>query len=272
MTYRQNVPCSMLHVSCFMTDLIRDNIPNIRFLSDMKDFVFDVAWFEKAPNAEIYYMYRGLSKDKNDMEIMGKNDLRYDVTVVPPKMLGSEFTKTIGHEHAMVPNANITYTEIYEVLKGEAIYLLQKYENNKVTKIYAVHTKAGEKCVIPPNYGHVTINASNQELVMANWVESHFKSGYTLFKNNRGAGYYALANVGTKSLQRDLVPTNNAGIKWIRNENYGEIPEIKICDAKDFNWLCEKFGINPIIPMYNLINEIEKLDFLKHPQKYDWEN
>jgi glucose-6-phosphate isomerase len=265
-----------------MIDLIRDNIPSIRFLSDMKDFVFDVSWFEKTPNTEIYYMYRGLAKNEKDKQAIEKNDLRYDITVVPSKMLGAEFTKTIGHEHAMVPDTDMSYTEIYEVLEGEAIYLLQKRENeffsagkeernNQISDIYAVKTKAGEKCIIPPNYGHVTINASNQELIMANWTDRHFKSDYSFFKNNRGAGYYALANAGTESLQRDLVPANNIGIKWIKNENCGEIPDIKVYEAKDFNWLCEKFGINPAIPMYNLINDIKKLDFLKHPQKYNWE-
>jgi len=223
----------------------------------MKDFVFDVSWFENAPNAEIYYMYRGLAKDENDKQAMEKNNLRYDITTVPPRMLGMEFTKTIGHEHALVPNTNITYTEIYEVLKGEAIYLLQKSKDRKIIDIYAVKTKAGEKCIIPPNYGHVTINASNQELIMSNWVESHFKSDYELFKKNRGAGYYALKNEN--------------GLNWQKNKNYEEVPDIRIYDAIDFLPIFGKFGMNFSAPMYRLVNEIEKLDFLKYPQRYAWD-
>ncbi len=167
----------------------------------MKDFLYDQKWAESAPNSEIYYMYRGMAKDERDKETAKQNSLRYNITLIPPRMLGAEFVKTVGHEHALVPGTNISYTEIYEVLKGEAYYLLQKYENKfsftgkeengKILDIYAVHTKEGEKCIIPPNYGHVTINASGEEVVMANWSENTFKSNYTLFKNCQGAGYYA---------------------------------------------------------------------------------
>src|SRR4030042_4360623 len=255
-------------------DLIKDNIPDIRFLHDMKDFVYDEKWFASAPNLEVYYMYRGLAKDENDKKIMAENNLRYDITVIPPQMLGLEFTKTIGHEHALVPNANLTHTEIYEVLEGESYYLLQKHENGKITDIYAVHTKIGEKCIVPPNYGHVAINASDKELIMANWSESNFKSDYSLLQKNRGAGYYALSPAVIASqvkLGETILPNiNTQNINWEKNNNYSNVPKLKICDAKDFNYLLEQFGIDPNTPMYDLVNSIDKLDFLKNPQKYEW--
>ena len=251
----------------------------------MKDFVYDEKWFANAPNLEVYYMYRGLAKDENDRKIMAGNNLRYDITVIPSQMLGLEFTKTIGHEHALVPNTNLTHTEIYEVLEGEAYYLLQKHENGKITDIYAVHKKIGEKCIVPPNYGHVAINASDKELIMANWSESNFKSDYSLFQKNRGAGYYALsAEASAKAdapspsviasqvkLGEIIQPNiNTQNINWKKNNNYGNVPKLKICDAKDFNYLLEQFGLDPHVPMYDLVNNIEKLDFLKNPQKYVW--
>ncbi len=80
----------------------------------MKMVLHDQKWVKTAPNIELYYMYRGLKK---------KNGARYDITVIPPKMLGKEFVKTKGHYHIG------SYGEIYIVLKGKAIYLMQKEKN-----------------------------------------------------------------------------------------------------------------------------------------------
>lgn len=248
-----------------MIDFIKDNVPDIRFLNDMKDFVYDKKWAESAPNYEMYYMYRSMAKDENDKEKISKNNLRYNITIISPQMLGQEFPKTIGHEHGLVPNEDITYPEIYEVLEGEAIYLLQKRDNNKIIDIYAVKTKAGEKCIVPPSYGHVTINASGKDVIMADWSEKNFKSDYSPLRNNRGAGYYALRNPSV------ILSEANNPIDWQKNNNYSEIPELKIYNAKDFNWLFKRFGINMDTPMYDYLNNPEKLDFLKHPQKYKWE-
>ena len=249
------VGCSLLSV---VINLIKDNIPDIRFLYDMKDVLFDQDWLKTAPNFEVYYMYRGLSQNGKDKEIMEKNDLRYDITVMEPKMLGSEFPKTLGHKHAKT-DFSLTYPEIYEILEGSCEFLLQKSDGNNVTDAYVALVKKGEKLIIPPDYAHFMLNVFDTEIIMANWSEKNFKSDYQPIKEKHGACYYA-----TKSNE------GPSFVKWVKNMNYVNIPELKICSAADFNWLLEKFGINPAEPMYNLVNDISKLDFLKNPQKYEW--
>ena len=69
---------------------LKDKTPDIRYLNDIKEVLFDQEWAKTAPNYELYYMYRGLQE---------KDNLRYDITVIPPRMLGEEFTKTKGHYH-----------------------------------------------------------------------------------------------------------------------------------------------------------------------------
>jgi len=45
--------------------------PDIRYLKDMKEVVYDKEWLKKAPrDLELYYMYRGIKK---------KDGLRYDI-------------------------------------------------------------------------------------------------------------------------------------------------------------------------------------------------
>ncbi|MFH1820658.1 MAG: glucose-6-phosphate isomerase family protein [Candidatus Nealsonbacteria bacterium] len=156
----------------------------------MKKVLYDKAWAKTAPNYELYYMYRGLKK---------KDGLRYDITVIPSRMLGQEFTKTKGHEH--VGNNG----EIYLVLQGEAVFLLQKRKNGKILDIYAVKTKKGGVCAIPQGYGHLTINPSKNKLVMANWMAEEAKSDYLPYEKYQGAGYYLTEKGWTKNKNYDKV-------------------------------------------------------------------
>lgn len=174
---------------------IKNKQPEIRYLYDMKNVLYDKKWAKTAPNYELYYMYRGVKK---------KNGLRYDITVLPPKMLGKEFVKTKGHEHSE------NYGEIYIVLKGEAIYLMQKYKNKKFGDVYAVKSKKGEAVIIPPGYGHITINPGTKELIMANWLDEKCEGVYDTIQKKQGACYFY-----TKD-------------GWIKNKNYKSTPKLRL--------------------------------------------
>lgn len=168
--------------------------PEIRFLNDMKGVVYDQEWLKKTANFEIYYMYRGVKT---------KGELRYDITKIKAKMLGKEFPKTKGHEHLE------NFQEVYKVFKGKAIFLFQKYRNNKIEDVYAVRAKTGAVIIVPPYYGHITINPSKEELIIANWISKKCKNSYNLFEKRQGACYYY-----TKS-------------GWIKNENYKKVPGLR---------------------------------------------
>lgn len=160
--------------------------PDIRRLYDMKEVIYDKEFLENAENIELYYMYRGVFLDETDKKTMEENNLRYDITIIPPMKIGKEFVKTAGHYHPFIPGTNVTYPEVYEVLEGEAHYLLQKKENDKITDVVLVSAGKNEKVIIPPGYGHVTINPSKNVLKMANWVASGFLSRYEHIKKNAG--------------------------------------------------------------------------------------
>ena len=187
-----------------------------------------------------YYMYRNVCR-LEDKALFAEHDLRYDITVLPPLRLGKEFNKTFGHFHAVKPGTNLTYTEVYGVLHGEAHYILQNEERFIVFK-----AKQGDKVVIPPNYGHVTINPGEETLVMANWLEKNFSSDYGAFKNNQGAMYFETEE------------------GWLANQNYEKVLEREEGRPKNV----PEFGLTDE-PMYLTgINAPEKLDFLKNPDNY----
>ena len=191
---------------------------------------------EENKDTILYDMYRAIYEDE---------DLRYDITVIPPAMLGTEYVKTTGHFHPGL------YPEVYEVLNGEAYYLLQKKDGSD---FIIVHARKGDKVVIPPNYGHITVNAGKKTLVMANWVSNRFKSEYGEIKKKRGAMYY-------------LEEGENGELKITRNPNYEDVPGIQVMRPAD---LIDRFGLERNVPMYSLISEApEKLDFLNNPGKYE---
>ncbi|HCC60117.1 MAG: hypothetical protein A2402_01060 [Candidatus Staskawiczbacteria bacterium RIFOXYC1_FULL_37_43] len=191
--------------------------PDVRKLSDMKNVIYDKKWLKTADNVELYYMYRGLEE---------MDGLRYDVTLIPAKMLGSEFVKTKGHYHIG------DWQEIYTVIKGQAIYLMQKKNNKeKIKDVYFVKAKKGESIIIPSGYGHVTINPSEtQELKIGNWISEDCESDYSDFERLQGACYY-YAKKGPASAKASASDESSAGqvgeAKWIKNENYKDIPPLR---------------------------------------------
>jgi glucose-6-phosphate isomerase len=227
--------------------------PDVRCLEDMKSVIYDKEWLNTAPDMELYYMYRDLSKNQNDLTKIIKNDLRYDITILRPQRLGKEFNKTLGHDHPIVPGTSITYPEIYEVLDGKAIFILQDSNGDEIKDIVAVKAGKGDKVIIPPNYEHLFINVGKIDLKVCNWISRSFSTHiYKPFKLKHGFGYYALKGF--------------LKIRWIKNQNYASVPDIKFKSPNQFY----KFYIQKHQPVYDLIEQPSKLDFLKNPQKYNW--
>jgi glucose-6-phosphate isomerase len=167
--------------------------PEIRYLDDIREVLYDKKWAKKAQNVELYYMYRGIKK---------KGNLSYDITVIPPRMLGKEFVKTYGHYHLKKTQ------EIYIVLKGKGIFLMQKGKDI-IEDVVAIEAKKGEKVLIPPLFGHVTINHGKKNLITANWVDQEAGHDYKSILKKQGACYYY-----TKD-------------GWIKNKNYKKVPKIR---------------------------------------------
>ncbi|HPE52246.1 MAG TPA: glucose-6-phosphate isomerase family protein, partial [Methanothrix soehngenii] len=122
--------------------------PDIRRLFDMKDVIFDQIWLAGRENFELYYMFRDLFLSRADGDKLRDQNLRYDITIIPPGMMGSEYIKTAGHYHPLAPGSAVTYPELYEVLEGEALYLLQKED---LSDVVAINAAAGDKVLVPPN-------------------------------------------------------------------------------------------------------------------------
>jgi len=220
--------------------------PDIRRLADMSDVIYDREWLKGAQSFDLYYMFRDLYLSRADMEKLLQQRLRYDITVIPPGMLGCEYMKTAGHYHPLAPQSRISYPEIYEVLEGEALYLLQKQDLSDVVAVYA---NAGDKVVVPPDYGHVTINRSNKILKMANFVSRDFSSIYEPYRERGGAAYFCTTE------------------GWIKNPRCQEAADLRRIEAPDAAKL-KRLGMSKSREMYPLLRETGKLDWITSPSAH----
>jgi len=141
--------------------------------------------------------------------------------------------------------AGVGYPEIYEVLEGQAHYLLQSRTLDDIVLIAAC---AGDLVIIPPGYGHVSINPTPDEtLVMANIVSTAFESDYREYEERHGAAYFELCS-------GDLE----------KNPQYPDLPPVRHLRPNSGH------GARRIVrgPLYNLIGNEDALAFLNRPEKY----
>ena len=183
--------------------------------------------------------------------------LRYDLTAIEAGTfkLGNdenEFFKTAGHYHPDINGVN--YPEVYEVLAGLGQWIIQRFSGSPeiVDQAYLIEASPGEKILIPPGFGHVTINSCNETLVIANVIGASVGHEYTAFEKLHGACYRLLA-----STRFDMVEIE-------RNTRYLQIPDLaKLKPKKD--WLKGYFD-----PLYSLLAKTpESLTFLAEPESYN---
>jgi glucose-6-phosphate isomerase len=184
---------------------------------------------------DLYYMFRGV--DSFD-------SIRYDVTALLPGMVGEEYIKTKGHYH---PDA---YPEVYEVMKGKAFYLLQRSDDfESVDDVILVEAEERDIVVIPPHYGHVTVNRGDGVLIMSNLVSSRFSSVYEPYERKKGAAYYITVD----------------GV--VRNGNYGSLPHVRRAKPRE----ARDLGVVRNRPLYTSIkNERDAFGYLEESEEYDF--
>jgi glucose-6-phosphate isomerase len=161
----------------------------------MTRVVYDKDFAQKNPELEIYRVQREVEKDR---------DLRWDITTMPPRMLGKEFVKTKGNRN------NQGFQELYTVLEGEAIFLMQRAKNGLVEDVMAIQATPADWIIVPPNYEIVTINPSFKKILKTgNWVSNKTENIYDDIEKFKGACYFYILS------------------GWIKNEHYVKVPALR---------------------------------------------
>lgn len=213
----------------------------------------------------IYWMYRDTGMPE-DAALGEAHDLRYDLSAFRGVTLGPEFMKTSGHYHPLIPGRDVEFPEVYEVLYGEALYVMQKVddysaspEEVEVEDVIMVRVSAGQKVIMPPGYGHVTVNTLDRPLLMANWVSDRFSSFYGSVAEARGFSWYVVSDGGTPS--------------YLENKSYARgVPAVRWAEVREV----PELGLTWDVPMYRACAEAPgKFAFLNDPGAYEdqiWAN
>ncbi len=204
---------------------------SVRTLGQMKSTL--ARQTNDSPTIEMYYMYRSVYR---------KDDMRFDITVLPPLDIGGENTKTYGHYHPR-GEEGLAYPELYQVLKGHALFVLQKKNRSGSVDVIMVDANEGDVVLMPPGYGHVSINKGTGDLVLSNVVYDKFESIYSEYQQNAGAAFYYFSG----------------GIE--QNSNY-IVQKSEHIDAKELNSRY-KLPFKDLLPEFYA--EPHKFEFLKKP-------
>ena len=233
--------------------------PNVREFSAMKSYLKDPSstfW-----NKGAYYMYRDIAKPE-DRDAITKSGVQYDITVVLPGLMGDEFSKTIGHYHSFKPGTQVRYPEIYEVIYGRAVFIFQSAtpDLEQLQQAYAIRMERGEKVLVPPGFGHVLVNPTDDVVITSNWQPSANVSDYSSYEKHNGAAYYVmqskhLGSGGKTSTQSSFVP----------NLNYKTLPKLVEARPREL----PQYELRSALPMYNTcVRDLSKIDLLVNPDNY----
>jgi glucose-6-phosphate isomerase, archaeal len=216
--------------------------PDVRTAEDLRNVLAVEGCNEAGP---AYFMFRDVAESEGDSAWMAAAGLRFDITVIPPRTLCGEYIKTKGHYHPADPGGT-GYPEIYEVLAGEAHYLIQTADCSDVVLIAAV---AGDVVVVPSGYGHVTINPSKRSVLeMANIVSSRFTSDYHGYEDRHGAAYFEMESG-----------------EFVKNPAYPEPAALRLVKAQRISDVSGFMND----PLYQLIRDrAPVLGFLNFPEEY----
>jgi glucose-6-phosphate isomerase len=220
--------------------------PKPRTYEEAKDVYLE----KSAPDQVLYNMYRYFEAEK-DAPTFEESKAEYDITIIRPGKIGPEPIKTVGHYHAEVPGTDITYPEVYEVIEGEITYLLQTMPDaEQNVDVVIIEAKVGDKIVVPPGYGHVSINRGNVTAVSSNIQRRDLpaSANYDAIKETNGAALYF------------------TGVEWTENYNY------KVRSLKHVTPLAKaEFGLSKDKPLYtSFISDPKKYEWLTEPQNYDF--
>lgn len=197
-----------------------------------------------ASQDEPYYdVYRDI-RFASDEPLLRKDQYRYDITLIMPGQVNGECKKTSGHYHGYNPTRTNTYAEVYEVIAGTAIYVMQRADNFedspeklRIDDIIIARVEAGQTILIPPNYGHCSVNGGDGPLVFSNLCYVPCPVNYAPVKHYHGMSHYVMREKGRLSFPK--------------NPHYGKVPmpEPKFAVVRENPRLGVKFG-KPVYGFY----------------------
>ncbi|MCE7741149.1 MAG: hypothetical protein GOP50_01700 [Candidatus Heimdallarchaeota archaeon] len=198
-------------------------------VKDIESNLNQKQWEGKDEDEEAFRVYEGIRRIE-DKELW--DDIRFDVVIVQPGILGETFKSTLGYYRSLAENG-YNYPEIYQVVDGYAEILLQQpgEKHEQVKDAVLLRVQKFDAIIVPPVYGISIINPSEKRTVLARIRADEAKEITKEFEKTKGTCY-----------------RRKEEGKWDFNENYEEIPQLRLGEPQN-KWKTVKRGI-PIYASY----------------------
>jgi len=228
---------------------------NPKYSNQMNQLLYEAEYEQSKIHYYDFYLDMGLDKYK---EIFENNDVRYDVIYMEGSTPSQEYIKTSGHFHKKIKGQDISYPEIYQVIQGKAVFILQKVDDWEkeegpiiVEDCILVEVNAGETVIIPPNYGHCAVNVTEEPMIFIDLISVHSNNDYASIKQSRGMCCYILKD--------------DDSYKVVKNKNYNFHTKARsVTPGED-----TELGILSNHAIYTeFLNEPKLYDYLNHPKNY----
>jgi glucose-6-phosphate isomerase len=168
-----------------------------------------------------YYMDNGVYLQE-DADTLAGISMRYELTLIPPRRVGTEYIKTFGHRHHPDAASGVDPAEICEVLVGTAHFLFQTLDpaGPSASAVYYVEATAGQKVVFPPGFDHCTINPGTEPVLFSDVVALGISGNYDRFTEARGAAYVEVCE--------------NGGPQFVPNPTYAEVAPLQRLELREY--------------------------------------
>lgn len=161
----------------------------------MKHLAYDE---HEAPDDHVCYVFYQNIWRKADAPLFEKTKITNGITVLMPGLMGQECHKNSGHYHSVESHCE-PLPEIYEVLCGKAVFLLQQthdfLDESKplpVERFQAVFAGEGEKVFVPPYTAHCIVNVGDGPMAFGNMAVPSKTLYYEPIARMHGFGMYVL--------------------------------------------------------------------------------
>lgn len=218
-------------------------------LSEMRGLLYDDSAVDDTADETCYVFYSEIVRAGDEAAFRQKGFLN-GITVLMPGTMRGECRKNSGHFHGFVKGHALPFPEVYEVLLGKAVFLLQKSmnfykpeEELKIDECRAVFLNEGEKIVVPPFTAHCASNVGDGPMAFGNFA-APCPLLYDPVRTRHGLCYYLLKE--------------KEGLVFVPNRRYRELPQLRIAHAKE----APELGIAFDTPVYR--------SFLEYPERFDY--
>jgi glucose-6-phosphate isomerase, archaeal len=215
----------------------------------------DPVWHEPplgSADPELYSVYWG-AVPVGDEAAFRSQDLDHTYVLIRPGIWEGEYYKTQGHYHPPMGENRLGHPELYHVLAGEGLFVLQRAAPPEwqVDDVVVVDVGPGSIVIVPPNYGHLTANYGAEPIVFEAFLANGLQPVTPSYQARRGGAAYCLQNP--------------EGPRVEPNQRYGQLPKIQRTAA--WKWPLATAGA-----FYSAVSRhLEQFNWLREPDTLDLE-